>query len=113
VMAAGSGTSALPSVELTRTKRNVGTSVTAIALGEKRISLGGAERIATAMLTASTAASITKITCPVAIVLEIARQHFATVRLEDAHPGQHPPGTLVSLRFDANESERRAERPRA
>jgi two-component system sensor histidine kinase TctE len=41
----------------------------------------------------------------------IARQHFATVRLEDAHPVQHPPGTLVSLRFDANE--RRAERPRA
>ncbi|MDM0106002.1 sensor histidine kinase N-terminal domain-containing protein [Variovorax sp. J22R24] len=47
------------------------------------------------------------------IVLEIARQHFATVRLEDAHPGQQPPGTLVSLRFDANESERRADRSRA
>ncbi|MGJ7509470.1 sensor histidine kinase N-terminal domain-containing protein [Variovorax sp. GT1P44] len=46
------------------------------------------------------------------IVLEIARQHFATARLEDAHPGQHPPGTLVSLRFDANESERHAGRPR-
>ena len=44
------------------------------------------------------------------IVREIARQHFATVRLEDAHPGQHPPGTLVSLRFDGNESERRAVR---
>ncbi len=38
------------------------------------------------------------------IVREIARQHFATVRLEDAHPGQNPPGTLVSLRFDGNES---------
>ncbi|VWX59486.1 Sensor protein QseC [Burkholderiales bacterium 8X] len=36
------------------------------------------------------------------IVREIARQHFATVTLEDAHPGQHPPGTRVSLRFDAN-----------
>jgi len=45
------------------------------------------------------------------IVREIARQHFATVRLEDAHPGQHPPGTLVSLRFDGNEGERRAGRP--
>jgi two-component system sensor histidine kinase TctE len=44
------------------------------------------------------------------IVLEIARQHFATVRLEDAHPGRQPPGTLVSLRFDANASERRPAR---
>lgn len=36
------------------------------------------------------------------IVREIARQHFATVRLEDAHPGQRPPGALFSLRFDTN-----------
>lgn len=40
------------------------------------------------------------------IVREIARQHFATVQLEDAHPGQKPPGTLVSLRFDGNASGR-------
>ncbi len=37
------------------------------------------------------------------IVLEIARQHYATVVLEDAHPGQQPPGARFSLRFDANE----------
>ncbi len=37
------------------------------------------------------------------IVLEIARQHSATVRLEDAHPGQQPPGTLVSLRIDTRD----------
>ncbi len=36
------------------------------------------------------------------IVREIARQHHATVQLEDAHPGQHPPGTRFSLRFDGN-----------
>ncbi|MDM0014148.1 sensor histidine kinase N-terminal domain-containing protein [Variovorax sp. J22P168] len=36
------------------------------------------------------------------IVREIARQHFATVRLEDAHPGQQPPGTLVTVRIDAS-----------
>ena len=36
------------------------------------------------------------------IVREIARQHHAIVRLEEAHPGQQPPGTLVSLRIDAN-----------
>jgi two-component system sensor histidine kinase TctE len=36
------------------------------------------------------------------IVLEIARQHHATVQLEDAHPGQQPPGARFSLRFDAN-----------
>jgi two-component system sensor histidine kinase TctE len=41
------------------------------------------------------------------IVQEIARQHFATIRLEDAHPGQPLPGTLVSLRFDGNVDERR------
>jgi two-component system sensor histidine kinase TctE len=36
------------------------------------------------------------------IVREIARQHHATVDLEDAHPGQRPPGTRFSLRFDAD-----------
>ena len=41
------------------------------------------------------------------IVLEIARQHSATVRLEDAHPGQRPPGTLVSLRIDTRDGGRR------
>jgi two-component system sensor histidine kinase TctE len=41
------------------------------------------------------------------IVLEIARQHFATIRLEDAHPGQPLPGTLVSLRFDGNNEDGR------
>ena len=46
------------------------------------------------------------------IVREIARQHFATVRLEDAHPGSIRRGTLVSLRFDGNEGERHAVRPR-
>jgi two-component system sensor histidine kinase TctE len=39
------------------------------------------------------------------IVLEIARQHHATVLLEDAHPGQQPPGARFSLRFDANGQE--------
>jgi len=38
-------------------------------------------------------------------VLEIARQHHATVLLEDAHPGQQPPGARFSLRFDANGQE--------
>ena len=33
------------------------------------------------------------------IVLEIARQHDAEVTLEDAHPGQVPPGTRVKVRF--------------
>ncbi|MEO8656268.1 MAG: sensor histidine kinase N-terminal domain-containing protein [Ramlibacter sp.] len=33
------------------------------------------------------------------IVLEIARQHSAAVTLEDAHPGQVPPGTRVNVRF--------------
>jgi two-component system sensor histidine kinase TctE len=33
------------------------------------------------------------------IVLEIARQHNAEVTLEDAHPGQVPPGTCVKVRF--------------
>ena len=35
------------------------------------------------------------------IVLEIARQHGATIALEDARPGQTPPGTRVTVRFDA------------
>lgn len=33
------------------------------------------------------------------IVLEIARQHDAEVTLEDARPGQVPPGTRVNVRF--------------
>jgi two-component system sensor histidine kinase TctE len=33
------------------------------------------------------------------IVQEIARQHSAEITLEDAHPGQVPPGTRVSVRF--------------
>ncbi|RYF41880.1 MAG: sensor histidine kinase [Comamonadaceae bacterium] len=33
------------------------------------------------------------------IVLEIARQHNAEIRIEDAHPGVTPPGTRVSVRF--------------
>ena len=35
------------------------------------------------------------------IVLEIARQHGADVRLEDAHPGQTPLGACFSVRFPA------------
>ena len=35
------------------------------------------------------------------IVLEIARQHGAQVVLEDAHPGQQPPGARFSVRFKA------------
>lgn len=34
------------------------------------------------------------------IVLEIAEQHHATVTLEDAHPGQQPPGTRFVVRFE-------------
>ena len=33
------------------------------------------------------------------IVLEIARQHGAEIQLEDAHPGQVPPGTRAVVRF--------------
>jgi two-component system sensor histidine kinase TctE len=33
------------------------------------------------------------------IVLEIARQHQATITIVDAHPGHGPPGTRVSVRF--------------
>ena len=38
------------------------------------------------------------------IVLEIARQHNATVKLEEAHPGQTPPGTRVTVRFVVSEA---------
>jgi len=34
-----------------------------------------------------------------AIVLEIARQHEASVTIEDAQPGARPPGTRASVRF--------------
>ena len=34
------------------------------------------------------------------IVLEIARQHHATVQLEDARPGKQPPGVRFSVRFE-------------
>jgi two-component system, OmpR family, sensor histidine kinase TctE len=37
------------------------------------------------------------------IVLEIARKHGAEVSLEDAHPGQQPPGALFSVRFAARD----------
>ena len=43
------------------------------------------------------------------IVLEIARQHGATVEIEDARPGQTPPGTRVTVRFEPPASEERAE----
>jgi two-component system sensor histidine kinase TctE len=32
-------------------------------------------------------------------VQEIARQHHAEITIEDAHPGQTPPGTRVCVRF--------------
>ncbi len=35
------------------------------------------------------------------IVLEIARQHEASVSLEDTHPGQSPPGARFCVRFTA------------
>lgn len=35
------------------------------------------------------------------IVLEIATQHGAEVSLDDAHPGQTPPGALFTVRFPA------------
>jgi len=37
------------------------------------------------------------------IVREIAGQHRAAIALEDAHPGQQPPGTRVTVRFDTSE----------
>jgi two-component system sensor histidine kinase TctE len=33
------------------------------------------------------------------IVQEIAQQHHATVSVEDARPGQNPPGALFTVRF--------------
>ncbi|EER58848.1 histidine kinase [Acidovorax delafieldii 2AN] len=39
------------------------------------------------------------------IVMEIARQHGAEVLLEDAHPGQHPPGARFTVRFAARQPE--------
>ena len=42
------------------------------------------------------------------IVLEIARQHGASVEIEDARPGQLPPGTRVTVRFDAAATEAEA-----
>jgi two-component system sensor histidine kinase TctE len=39
------------------------------------------------------------------IVQEIARQHGATIELEDARPGQVPPGTRVTVRFAAAAAE--------
>ncbi|MBP8271994.1 MAG: sensor histidine kinase N-terminal domain-containing protein [Sphaerotilus sp.] len=38
------------------------------------------------------------------IVLEIAHQHAATVAVDDAHPGQNPPGACFSVRFTMGES---------
>lgn len=38
------------------------------------------------------------------IVREIARQHQAEITIEDAHPGQTPPGTRVSVRFNVAQS---------
>jgi two-component system sensor histidine kinase TctE len=39
------------------------------------------------------------------IVVEIAHQHHATVSISDAHPGQHPPGALFTVRFTPPEDE--------
>jgi two-component system sensor histidine kinase TctE len=36
------------------------------------------------------------------IVLEIARQHRAEVTVDDAHPGQNPPGCCFTVRFPAD-----------
>jgi two-component system sensor histidine kinase TctE len=33
------------------------------------------------------------------IVQEIAQQHHASVSVDDAKPGQHPPGALFTVRF--------------
>jgi two-component system, OmpR family, sensor histidine kinase TctE len=43
------------------------------------------------------------------IVLEIARQHGATIELEDARPGHVPPGTRVTVRFDVASADTPAE----
>jgi two-component system sensor histidine kinase TctE len=37
------------------------------------------------------------------IVMEIARQHAATVTVEDARPGREPPGTRFRVRFPAHD----------
>jgi len=37
------------------------------------------------------------------IVLEIARQHHASITLEDSRPGQTPPGTCFTVRFAQDE----------
>ena len=42
------------------------------------------------------------------IVLEIARQHQAEITLEDARPGQTPPGTRVTVRFTRSVQETEA-----
>jgi len=42
------------------------------------------------------------------IVMEIARQHQAVIELEDARPGHIPPGTRVTVRFDAATAEETA-----
>ncbi|RYF37874.1 MAG: HAMP domain-containing histidine kinase, partial [Comamonadaceae bacterium] len=39
-----------------------------------------------------------------AIVQEIAQQHGATIYIEDAMPGHSPPGTRVTVRFNAGEA---------
>jgi two-component system sensor histidine kinase TctE len=38
------------------------------------------------------------------IVLEITRQHGATIRIEDTRPGHQPPGARVVVRFDTVEA---------
>ena len=47
------------------------------------------------------------------IVLEIARQHQASIAIEDARPGHNPPGTRVSVRFDAAAADASAEEAQA
>jgi two-component system sensor histidine kinase TctE len=44
------------------------------------------------------------------IVLEIARQHDAVIEVEDARPGQVPPGTRVTVRFDVAAAAETADR---
>ena len=38
------------------------------------------------------------------ILKDEARQHGATITMEDAHPGQTPPGICFSVRFNAREA---------
>ena len=47
------------------------------------------------------------------IVLDIARQHQASIAIDDARPGHHPPGTRVSVRFDAAAADASAEEAQA